>query len=797
MLNQSRPWWAKWVVSFVAVAIALLISLALAQFTNYGRLFIFMVAIVASAVYGGFISGVLATGLSLLAMRYFLMGTNFPWLFNISDAVVYAVFAVIGISISWLEDQRQTSRRSFNSSEKRFELVTQSLHGLIYDYDLVTGELYRSKGLFDLIGLDPGDVTASTDWWQERILPDDLAKSSSAFAVAVASQSSLFQFEYRIRHKDGHYVWVWDNSRILYDKQGRPIRVVGCTLNIDARKKVGDQIARLQAVTAALSEAVTLAQVAEVLTQQSVSAGDATSGVVNLFHAETNELEIIYSVGFHESLVQRYQRATMFAPGASPQAAQTRQPVWFHSKAEYLAQFPALVDVPQKQNAEGIAALPLMYQGRLLGVLGLYFPEIRAFHDEEQEFLQTIARQCAIALERAQLYDTAQKQRRIAEQTATWLTRLQFVTASLSQALTSYEVAKIIVDFGMAVLGAVYGAINLMENETNFDLIYAAGVEVPDEESIRWQQFLIDPGMPAVEALRSGQALWLENAEERNSLYPSLIPLSKAFPGAWAFLPLHIQDRVIGAARFIFPHDLPFSDEEKEFMLTLAHYCTQAMERTRLYEATKALGAAEERQRLARELHDAVTQTLFSASLMADTIAPLLDQDVDLAKQRAAQLVQLNRSALAEMRTLLLELRPEQVLRTSMSDLLTQLAQAVRGRKTIELSLAIEDIHPLPPDVHVVFYRVAQEMLNNVVKHSQAKQGAIFLNSSPAGVELRVRDNGIGFDPQTRKAGLGLTSMKERAELVGATIEFVSQLGQGTEIIITWKPAAQINADKI
>lgn len=792
MLNQSRPWWAKLAVSFVAVAIALLISLVLAQFTNYGRLIVFMLAIIFSALYGGFISGLLATGLSLLVMHVFLLSTSISWLFNMSDSLVFTMFALVGIGISWLEDQRQTSRQSFSNSKKRFDLVTESLYGLIYDYDLLTGEAYRSKGLIELIGLDPGEVANTTDWWQKRVLPEDLAKSSTAFAAAVASQSPLFQFEYRIRHKDGHYVWVWDNSRILYNKNGRPIRVVGCTLNIDDRIQTADRITRLQSLTEALSESVTLAQVAEVLTEQSVAAVGAVSGVVNLFHADTNELEIVYSVGFHESLVERYKRATMFAPGASPAAAQTRQAVWFHSKAEYLERFPTLTDVPQKQNSEAIAGLPLMYHGRLLGVLGLYFAEVRPFHAEEQEFLLTIARQCAVALERAQLYETAQKQRRIAEQTATWLTRLQFVTASLSQAFTSLEVAKIIVDSGMAVLGASNGVINLVKYETKFEVIYMAGVERPAEDKKHWEQFLIDPAMPAVEALRSGQALWLESSEERNALYPALIPLSAAFPGAWAFLPLYIQDRVIGAAGFTFPHNRPFSDEEKEFMLTLAHYCTQAFERTRLYEATKELGATEERQRLARELHDAVTQTLFSASLMADTLVPLLDQDVDTVKQRIVQLVQLNRAALAEMRTLLLELRPEQVLRTSMSDLLTQLVQAVRGRKTIELSLAIEGNHPLPPDVHVAFYRIAQEVINNVVKHSRANQGTIFLRSTADSSEMRIRDNGVGFDPQLIRAGLGLTTMRERAQAVDAIIEYVSQPGQGTEIILTWKPTPQI-----
>jgi signal transduction histidine kinase len=551
-------------------------------------------------------------------------------------------------------------------------------------------------------------------------------------------------------------------------------------------ERSADQLARLQLLTDALSKAITLAQVAEVLTHQSVLAAGANAGVVNLFYPQTQELEIIYTHGFHRSLVERFKRTSVFAPGASPLAAQTKRAVWFHTKEEYLAQFPDLELVPQRQNAEAIAGLPLLYQERLLGVLGLYFSEPRDFHPYEQEFLLTIGRQCAVALERAQLYEAEQTTRHRAEQTATWLTRLQFVTAALSQALTTYEVSKIIIDSGMAVLGALNGAVNLLVDDNTFELSYTAGSLLAPRDAQEWRRFPANPALPATEVARSGQPLWLEDAQERNTRYPLLIPLNETYPGGWAFLPLRIRERPIGTAGFIFPHNRPFTPEEREFMLTLAHYCSQALERARLIEDRRELGAAEERQRLARELHDAVTQTLFSASLMADTLPTLMDRDIDLAKALVNQLLHLNRAALAEMRTLLLELRPEQVVKTALSELLTQLAQAVRGRKNMELSLAIESSHPLPPDAHITFYRIAQEALNNIVKHSQATQGLLYLNSVPGQAHLRIQDNGRGFILDTPSGGLGLGTMQERAAAIGATIQVMSEIGHGTQIHISW-----------
>ena len=216
-------------------------------------------------------------------------------------------------------------------------------------------------------------------------------------------------------------------------------------------------------------------------------------------------------------------------------------------------------------------------------------------------------------------------------------------------------------------------------------------------------------------------------------------------------------------------------------------------------ERAEELAVLQERSRLARELHDAVTQTLFSASLIAQALPDSWKRDQTEGQKLLKELEQLNRGALAEMRTLLLELRPAALIETRLDDLLHQLSEAVTGREGIPVTTMVEGECVLPPNVHVAVYRIAQEALNNVVKHARADQASVSLRctSMPpalAGgerqqmrVELIVEDDGRGFD-QARVPldHLGLGIMRERAQSVGAALEIDSAPGSGTRITMIW-----------
>jgi PAS domain S-box-containing protein len=210
----------------------------------------------------------------------------------------------------------------------------------------------------------------------------------------------------------------------------------------------------------------------------------------------------------------------------------------------------------------------------------------------------------------------------------------------------------------------------------------------------------------------------------------------------------------------------------------------QANELLREKAALDAVAA--ERTRLARELHDAVTQTLFSTTLIADVLPTLWRMNPAEGERRLAELSELTRGALAEMRTLLMELRPNALVEAPLPALLRQLVEAMIGRARIAIDLHTEGERRLPPEVQVGLYRVAQEALNNVVKHAHASQAVVTLRLGDA-VRLSIADDGAGFDPGAVTADhLGLRIMRERAEAIGARLSVYSEPGEGTQVSVVW-----------
>jgi signal transduction histidine kinase/ligand-binding sensor domain-containing protein len=194
-----------------------------------------------------------------------------------------------------------------------------------------------------------------------------------------------------------------------------------------------------------------------------------------------------------------------------------------------------------------------------------------------------------------------------------------------------------------------------------------------------------------------------------------------------------------------------------------------------------------ERTRLARELHDAVTQTLFSATLIADVLPDLWGKNLAEGNRRLEELRQLTRGALAEMRTLLVELRPNALVEVPLPTLLKQFTEALTGRARIDIQLNCSGERKLPADVQVGLYRIAQEALNNIVKHATATQAVLTICLEEP-LRMTIADNGVGFDQSAVTADhLGLRIMRERAEAIGAEFSIHSAPGEGTNISVTWK----------
>jgi len=257
-------------------------------------------------------------------------------------------------------------------------------------------------------------------------------------------------------------------------------------------------------------------------------------------------------------------------------------------------------------------------------------------------------------------------------------------------------------------------------------------------------------------------------------------------------VPIKIGDKTVGVLD-VESTELDAFDEVDMFTTqTLADQVAIAIENIRLYEQAQELAAMEERQRLARDLHDAVAQTLFSANMIANVLPRLWERNPAEGKQSLEELRKLTQGALAEMRMLLLELRPAALTEIGLSDLVRQLSEAVTSRARVPITLKAEGECTLPPDVQVALYRIAQEALNNIVRHARASEATVSLRCQPERVELLVCDNGCGFNLEgTSPTHHGLSIMSDRAKAIGALLKIESQVGCGTRVAVVWPDLQQ------
>ena len=261
---------------------------------------------------------------------------------------------------------------------------------------------------------------------------------------------------------------------------------------------------------------------------------------------------------------------------------------------------------------------------------------------------------------------------------------------------------------------------------------------------------------------------------------------------SWLGVPMMVKGAMLGMLTL--DHSQPgfFTERHADLVLTFANQVAVAVENARLFEQAEQAAVAAERSRLARDLHDAVTQTLYSSSIIAEVLPRIWERDPEEGRRRLQELRELTRGALAEMRTLLMELRPSALIEASLSDLLRQLAESITGRARVPITLEVEGECTLDADMKVALYRIAQESLNNIAKHAGASAATIWLSCQPGRVELRVRDDGLGFDPATLPPdSLGLGIMRERAETIGAALTIESQPGVGTQIDVIWRSPYQ------
>lgn len=422
--------------------------------------------------------------------------------------------------------------------------------------------------------------------------------------------------------------------------------------------------------------------------------------------------------------------------------------------------------------------VPLKAKGEVIGVLDVQSNQLDAFDESDLLVLQSLANQAAVAIENARLF--AERERRL-----DGMAVLNEVGRAISSTLQLDELLDLIHRQVSQVMDATNLYIALYdkdEDRVSFPL-YVEGAQVRRHSRGR------KAGQGLTEyIIRSRRPLLLPDDVDGRAQKLGIEVIGTPAK-SWLGVPMIAGDEVLGViAVQSYTTENVYDEGHLNLLPTIAAQAAIAIENARLYEQAQQLAVMEERQRLARELHDAVTQTLFSAGLIAEALPTIWESDQDEGQQLLQDLRQLSRGALAEMRTLLMELRPAALVEANLPDLLHQLGEAVTGRTGLPVTVTVKGDWAPPDDVHVALYRIAQEALNNVVKHAQASQVAVILCCAPQDVELQVSDDGHGFDTSDVEPGeLGLGIMYERAQSIGAKLTIESQPGHGTQVAVAWK----------
>jgi signal transduction histidine kinase len=289
-------------------------------------------------------------------------------------------------------------------------------------------------------------------------------------------------------------------------------------------------------------------------------------------------------------------------------------------------------------------------------------------------------------------------------------------------------------------------------------------------------------GSFAAEAIRTNLPQRSDDAQQDSRGFKPL--LEAAGVRSLLSVPMRTRERVVGVISIYDKRGAPgFTDRDAELATLFAQQAAVAIENARLYDEVRDKAALEERQRLARELHDSVSQALYGIALNASAADELLEAAPERTRGLLQDVLHLADAGLAELRALIFELRPESLEREGLVGALEKQAAAVRARHGLEVHLEVGGEPDLPQPAKEALYRVAQEALQNAVKHARARNLDVVLELQDTQVGLMVADDGRGFHPDGKFPGhLGLESMRERAAAVGGTLEIHSAPGKGTRL---------------
>jgi signal transduction histidine kinase/CheY-like chemotaxis protein len=376
----------------------------------------------------------------------------------------------------------------------------------------------------------------------------------------------------------------------------------------------GERTTRLQALTASLAEALTPAQVAAVIVDQAVSAVNASSGYVALLRDDGSEFEMLGQTGYSRRIASNWQRFRANAGSPIADAARTGEPVWLESNRDWEERYPLLSDLRPSTGSVASALLPLKVEGRVIGGMGLNFPEARRFSPDERAFLLALARQCAQALERTRLYEAERQAREVAEAAQR---RLAFLAGASAVLASSLEYATTLENVARLTVPALadWCFVDLVEEDDEVRRVAVCCADPAQEElakALRNFPPRRDTPEGAAKALRTGQPVLLpavpEGFLERATRDHEHLRLARAYnPTSIMYVPLLARGRTLGVLTLARTDpERPYDADDLRLAEDLARRAATAVDNARLHrEAQEALRVRDEF--LASASHDLKT----------------------------------------------------------------------------------------------------------------------------------------------------------------------------------------------
>ena len=736
----------------------------------------------------------------------------------------------------------KAAREELSRRERQLAEAQQIAHLGSWEYNILEDRVSWSDEMHRIFGIPVGQPIDLTTY-AEALHPQD-----REHVLGVVRNSTdtgePYAFEHRIIRPDGAVRHIQSRGEAVVDADGKVVRLVGTGLDITELKQAEERERALAAERALRAEAeqtaLRMRYLAEASQQLSGSIDyeetlrTVTRMAVPEF-ADWSAVDMVNPDGSLQRLSvahvdpERVALATELQRRYPPDpddpsdglytVLRTGEPLLIADVSEEMIQASARDEdherIIRELGLRSAVVVPIRVRDHTLGAITFVTAESgRIYEEDDLVIARELASRAGFAIENAQLHAAERQARRHAEQAGERMARLQAITSGLSEAVTPAAVAEVIVEQGVAGLGATTGSLLLLTEDAGA-LEVVRSVGYPPKVIEAFSRVPLDADLPMAEAVRRGEPVFIGTVEERDRLFPGLREVRRQTGSeALAAIPLRSGGRVIGGLAFSYGQQQAFSDVDREFLASLARQCAQALERAWLFEtehhAREAAEAASQAKSqfvamMSHELRTPLSAIIGYQELLSEGIVgPVTErQREQLGRIRASathlrdlinQILSLSRIEAGKEDVLLEETDVSLLVR----DVILLMEQEARS-KGLDLSVAVPDEPVLMETDPGKLRQILLNLVSNAIKFTDEGSVRVTLESRPEEIEVSVADTGVGIAPEDREkvfeaftqvdqsmtrraggSGLGLPVSRRLADLLGGGIELESVPGDGS-----------------